>query len=120
MSITQLRMKIMEINQSFSSQIDKEYAKTITSGAGWIVGKVLGCEEELGEEVEKDELLNDSIHKIMSFKLGLAGIPIEYKAMGSFVCDTFKAYKTKRTKLLREAELLKKMEQLKKASEEVN
>jgi hypothetical protein len=86
MSATELRARIFQAKRELTSQIDCKISDGALSFTNQIVGRMLGCVDELNELVMADKVLRESTKDLMSMQL-LSKIPPNLKVSGLYAVN---------------------------------
>jgi len=109
MSIEELQMRIIDAKLTFSKKLDMKVSDTALTLTNQVVGGLLGCIDELEQEVQKDEILREATKDLLSFKI-LNHIPMELKVSGLYSLNVATA--VKKSKLRKQREQVMKVENI--------
>lgn len=104
MTPDELRARIFNAKRSLNNRLDHKISDGTLSFCNQIVGRLLGCVEELEEEIRNDEMLRDSTKELLSFNL-LSKIPVNIKVAGLYSIDVASALNKKRVRNLNDNDI---------------
>lgn len=101
MSASELRARIFQAKRELTSQIDCKISDGALSFANQLVGRMLGCVDELNEQVMNDKVLRESTKDLLSMQL-LSKIPPNLKVSGLYAVNVGVALQKAKAKKIAE------------------
>lgn len=86
MNATELRARIFQAKRELTCQLDCKISDGALSFANQVIGRMLGCVDELNEQVMKDVVLRESTKDLLSMQL-LSKIPPNLKVSGLYAVN---------------------------------
>lgn len=97
MSTAELKSRIFEAKRALNQKLDQNISSMGLNVVNIVVGKMLGCLDELNEAVANDKILQDSARDLLTFNI-LSSIPIPIKTSGLYAMNVAVALKNKAAK----------------------
>jgi hypothetical protein len=97
MSVEELKARIFQAKRDLSSKTDLKISDSALGLVNLFVGNMLGCLDELQEEVNKDVLLRETVKDTLSINL-LSKIPPQLKVTGLYAMNVGTAISKARSK----------------------
>lgn len=97
MSIEELKARIFQAKRELSSKTDLKISDSALGLVNLFVGNMLGCLDELQDEVNKDVLLRETVKDTLSINL-LSKIPPQLKVTGLYAMNVGTAMSKARAK----------------------
>lgn len=97
MSIEELKARIFNAKRELNGKLDLKISDGALSLVNQVIGRILGCCEELEQEVMKDNLLRESTKEMLSMNL-LSKIPSQVKVAGLYSLNVGTALNKKKSK----------------------
>jgi hypothetical protein len=97
MSVEELKARIFNAKRELNGKLDLKISDGALSLVNQVIGRILGCCEELEQEVMKDQLLRESTKEMMSMNL-LSKIPSQVKVAGLYSLNVGSALNKKKSK----------------------
>lgn len=97
MSVEELKARIFNAKRELNGKLDLKISDGALSLVNQVVGRILGCCEELEQEVMKDQLLRESTKEMMSMNL-LSKVPSQIKVAGLYSLNVGTALTKKKSK----------------------
>jgi transcription elongation factor Elf1 len=97
MSNEELQARIFDAKRTLNSKLDNNISSSGLCLVNQVVGKLLGCVEELDQFVSNDKVLQESAKDLLSFNL-LSHIPPSVKVSGLYAMNVGLALKEKNKK----------------------
>lgn len=97
MSVEELKARIFQAKRELSSKTDLKISDSALGLVNLFVGNMLGCLDELQEEVNKDILLRETVKDTLSINL-LSRIPPQLKVTGLYAMNVGTAMSKARSK----------------------
>ena len=97
MTKEELKARIFQAKREFNGKLDMKISDAGLTVVNLVVGNMLGCVEELQEEVDKDIVLREATRDMLSMGF-LSKIPPQIKVSGLFAVDLGLAIQKRRAK----------------------
>lgn len=97
MTIDELKARIFQAKRELSSKTDLKISDSALGLVNLFVGNMLGCLDELQDEVQKDVLLRETVKDTLSINL-LSKIPPQLKVTGLYAMNVGTAVSKARSK----------------------
>jgi hypothetical protein len=99
MSVEELKARIFNAKRELNGKLDLKISDGALSLVNQVIGRILGCCEELEQEVMKDQLLRESTKELLSMNL-LSKIPSQIKVAGLYSLNVGTALNKKKLAVL--------------------
>lgn len=97
MSSAELKSRIFEAKRALNQKLDQNISSMGLNVVNIVVGKMLGCLDELNDAVANDKILQESARDLLTFNI-LSSIPIPIKTSGLYAMNVAVALKNKAAK----------------------